>query len=428
MKSRVAEGQRPEVAAAAPGLATNTAWALGSELAQLLFGLGVFFATARALGDEQFGQMMGVLALALITSSLAQLGAQQILMLDHAAGGSFRDGWGRALTTVIGGGVAVLALALPFRTLLAPDVGLAAFGLVFASQAIGFAVTDYCVIATQAHRRLRSAFFIRAGSGLVRASAAVAFLFAGGDLLDDWAWIVAATWTIVAVGAVMYVNRTFDVRRPPVGLTVDDARRGLPYSMNAASAMFLDSSDRVMLSAYGFAGPAGVYSAGARMATLATLPLMALVRASDFDMYDRGRSGIGAARKLALRLASMAVVYGVLAGAGIYVLAWVPELLLGDTFDGTTEVIRWLAVIPLLQGLRVMGGNVLTTVGRQGLRNAAIVFACVLNFAGNVWLIPIYDWRGAAVSTLVAEAVLVVIIWAMIQTLSRRGQDADERR
>lgn len=413
---------------AAPGLARNTLWALAAEVSQLVFGLVVLFAVARALGDAQYGRMASVLAIALVLSSLSQLGAQQLLMLDHASGHSFQRTWGRTLTLVLGGGVAMLLISLPLRPLLTPNLGWLPFALLFASQSLAFSATDYCVIAAQAHRRLRSAFVIRFGSGFVRAATAIVFLMRGDGLLTTWAWLALGSWVVVAVGAVGYVQSVFLQGAPLLGAGAADARRGLPYSANAGSAMFLDSSDRTMLTAYGFDGAAGRYAAGARMATLAVMPLMALVRASDFDFYARGRDGVGNARRFAIRLAGLATGYGVIAGAGVLLLAEVPEILLGERFAGTADVIRWLAAMPLLRGLQVFAANALTASGHQNHRTAAIAGVALLNFGANLYLIPRYDWRGAAASTLAAEALLVALLWLMLQRLASRTQDADERR
>ena len=53
----------------------------------------------------------------------------------------------------------------------------------------------------------------------------------------------------------------------------------------------------------------------------------------------------------------------------------------------------------------------LTGAGMQGIRTAVQVGIAILNVLLNLWLIPLYSWRGAAWSSLASDAMLAAGLW-----------------
>jgi O-antigen/teichoic acid export membrane protein len=121
---------------------------------------------------------------------------------------------------------------------------------------------------------------------------------------------------------------------------------------------------------------------------------------------------------------SLGASYGVLAAATLYLVAPALPVILGDEYRQAVAAVRWLAILPLLKALHYFGADALTGAGYQGVRTMLLVGIAVVNILLNAWLIPLYSWRGAAVATIVSDALLGAAIWAAVWYLGRHGQRA----
>ncbi len=65
--------------------------------------------------------------------------------------------------------------------------------------------------------------------------------------------------------------------------------------------------------------------------------------------------------------------------------------------------------------------NMLTGSDRQPLRTALYGVAVVVNVVANLVLIPRSGWEGAATSTLLAEAALVIALWVAAHRCAAAG-------
>ena len=114
-------------------------------------------------------------------------------------------------------------------------------------------------------------------------------------------------------------------------------------------------------------------------------------------------------------------LYGLAAGLVLTVAAPVLPLLLGDGFEGSVEVVQWLALTPLLKSLHYIAGDVLTGAGFQRLRTCLQIGVGAAAIGMAVWAIPLYSWRGAAGAAVVANVLLVVALWAAIALMRWRS-------
>ena len=397
---------------------SNTIAALIGDGLQLVLGLLAFFLLADALGKEEFGIYGAVIAMATFATPVGSAGAQSLLMLDMAAGQSFRTLWSRSISMVVFGGVTTTLLALPFQPLILPDLSRVAFATLFLSQTAFFAVTEFCVIGTQAHRRLTVSIVLRFIVGSIRLIAVWLFVVFATPTVESWSVFALLAWIVGALLCLAVIRVAFGPW-PTLSLPkLTDIRRGWPYAFGSATTFALDAVDRPMLVALGDAGAAGLYNAGYRLAQVADVPIVALVRATDADFFAAGRSSAADARALARRTVVVASAYGVLAGIGIYVCAPILPFLLGDDWNESVEVLRLLSVLPFFRGLRIFPANALTGMGLQNLRNRAFLAALALNIPLNAVLIPRYSWSGAVVATIASEILMAALLWGLIYRVS----------
>jgi len=83
-------------------------------------------------------------------------------------------------------------------------------------------------------------------------------------------------------------------------------------------------------------------------------------------------------------------------------------------------MVRFIALVPLLQCFSTIGGDTLMAANNLSLRAwiqaamaATYVLLCIL-------LVPLVSWRGAIIATYICEAVLIVAYWGLIYWFSAK--------
>jgi O-antigen/teichoic acid export membrane protein len=99
--------------------------------------------------------------------------------------------------------------------------------------------------------------------------------------------------------------------------------------------------------------------------------------------------------------------------------------ILGDSYAEATDVLRWIAFVPLLGAWQLFAGNALSGIGHHRTRLLQTTSSAILNVVLNIILIPSMSWQGAAVATIVTEVYLVVLHWRTLWRLASRAEEAD---
>jgi O-antigen/teichoic acid export membrane protein len=234
-------------------------------------------------------------------------------------------------------------------------------------------------------------------------------------------YAVASTLASLLVIVICVVR--FGTPRIPRSITVREVSSGLPYSLGQGIFSVQDNIDKPFLVRYGFASDAGVYGIAYRVVIMAMLPVRALLQASNARFFAIGRDGLAATASYARRLAVPAALYSLAAGCALIVCAPVLPRIVGSSYREAASALQWLALLPLCRALSYFPGDALTGAGRHGQRVRCMVASAALNVAMNVWLIPAYSWRGAAIATYVAEVSLVALLWSSLVRALHRQQD-----
>ncbi len=417
---------RKPTALSSGSLKANAIASLIAEGSSLLLNSLAFFLLADILGPTEFGYYGSALAYATFVSMVGWFGSQQLLMTDMAAGVAFGQLWGRVTSVVLVGSVAVSALSLLVHAVILPEVPLLEFAVLVVSQVALFGLTEFGVVAAQAHRRLTSAVTIRIWSGLVRIVAVLAFWRFSEPTTAAWSWYGLVGWCASAAVSMVIVGRHFGSwprwSRPAAA----DLRRGLPFTFGMGANTVLDAADRPMLVRLAGGEEAGVYHAGYRLIAFATMPIGALVRASDANFFEAGRRDPAEARRLAMRMTGVSLGYGAVAAIGLVAISPLVPIVLGDEYADAAWVLRVLSVMPLVQALQIFPANALTGAGRQRDRNRSLAVAVVLNIALNLAMIPAFGWLGAALATIAAELTMAALLWRYLGLAVARSAAASD--
>ena len=135
-------------------------------------------------------------------------------------------------------------------------------------------------------------------------------------------------------------------------------------------------------------------------------------------------SGVLARRGVSRRVIGFPLVMMDLFAIAVIVVAPLFPLLVGHEFEGSVEIVRWLSPIVLLRGLGLYSLNALLGLGRTGIRTGIVVANAAIGVVLFIVLIPGRGWEGAAIATLVTEAMQVLMTWSALVVLQARADRA----
>ena len=201
-----------------------------------------------------------------------------------------------------------------------------------------------------------------------------------------------------------------------------ELREGFYFSSGLSAQTVYNDIDKTMLAQFGSLGATGIYAAAYRLIDVAFIPIRSLLAAAYPGFFRSGHQGIASSLAYAKRLLPRALAYSAAVAVGLLIAAPLVPKVLGAEYARTTEALRWLALLPLLKTFHYFAADSLSGAGRQGLRTAVQVLIAVFNVLVNLWIIPIYSWRGAAWSSLASDGLLAASLWSCAVFLRSRGK------
>jgi O-antigen/teichoic acid export membrane protein len=199
---------------------------------------------------------------------------------------------------------------------------------------------------------------------------------------------------------------------------------GFYFSVSLSAQTVYNDIDKTMLARLSTLEATGIYAAAYRLIDVAFVPVRSILAAAYAKFFQHGASGISGSMGLVKRLVPIAGGYGFAAGIGLFLLAPIVPYVLGDEYAGIVEALRWLAPLPFLKAMHYFAADSLTGAGFQRGRSAVQVVIAVFNVLVNLWLIPLYSWRGAAWSSLASDGLLMLGLWIMVAFLYRQQLQA----
>lgn len=385
---------------------------------------GIYFVLiARALGAAQYGAFVGVAAFVAILTPFASGGTGQILVRNVARDReAFGYSWGNALwMTGVSGSVLLCAVLLLGRYVLAAKVPLELILLVGGSDLLLAPVVALGALAFQGVEKLHrtaQVYVVMAGS---RAAAALALiLLVRHPSALSWGIFYCVSSVIGALYAVFFVCSRLGSPRLSLRHLRSDLLEGFYFSVSLSATTIYDNIDKTMLVRLSTFGAAGLYAAAYRAVDFSFQPVRALLASTYPRFFQHGTEGLTGTRRLAKRLLPFAAVYAFLAGIVLILAAPLLPVLLGHDFRASVEALRLLSPLVLFRSVHYFFADVLTGAGFQGLRSGLQVLVAGLNVVLNLWLIPVYSWRGAAWASLVCDGSLAVGMFAVVAVLGHR--------
>jgi O-antigen/teichoic acid export membrane protein len=398
-------------------------WMLLTKAITMIAQVAYFIFVARYLGTENYGLFEGTKALWAIMFPFIGIGMGDILIQQTSRDSSrFSQSWGSTLLVFILSAVVALAAFFPLTIVLLPSASPIFIFLIFLADAVGLKL---CMLSSQAfaakHQIKQGAQY---GMIYMVTKLIAAFflpLFPEENRLLAWGFLYCIGSLLPGI-ILLYIVQT-KLGKPKFNLKalqVSHIKQGFFFSLAESASVINGNIDRTMLVSMANPVAAGIYSAGYRFIDMGYIPIFAIQGASYPRFFKHGEAGLRGSLGFAKKLAPVIILYG-LGTLGVLALfsPLVPKIL-GEEFSQSSAVLVWLAPIHLMYGLQYLASDSLTGAGFQRSRSFVQVGAAFLNIGLNLYLIPLYSWKGAIWATLASEVFKVIFLWLIILIFLRR--------
>ena len=404
------------------GLSRNIFFAATSSGSAVLL-LGVLVLAGRWLGREAYGRFSLALALATIGEALMDFGLHQVTVRAVArerqsAPSLFRN----ALALKVAPAVAmVIVLALLARWL-RPDPEFRTACVLLAVSAVmrSYLLTIRGVLQGLELFGRDSAIVILDRLVLFAASAIV--LVAGGSLLAlAWTFVAARVVALVAAFAIARVH--VGELRPSFDFTIwkELQRRAVPLGAFLIVLNLYSYIDTVMLGILSTDVETGLYNAAYRIyegLTYAPAVLSSVLtpRLSTEFVRDRVRH-FGLARQGVLVSLGIAIA---MAALSIVCASWGLRILFGEQFVPAARALRILSVGLLVVCPIWILHAVAISINAERVLLRTTAIGVLVNVGANLFLIPAAARDGAALATVIGEAVSLILLLQGVRSSLRR--------
>jgi O-antigen/teichoic acid export membrane protein len=386
----------------------NIGWLLMDKILRMGVGLLLGVWIARYLGPEQFGQINFATAFVGLFGAIAGLGLQSIVIRDivnDPDNAKLTLGTAGVLHTI--GGLLAFVLALGFIAYLRPDDVIARSIVAILGSAMLFKFSDVAVYWFES--QVQSKYIV-----LVQNCAFLIFAVVKVGLILNMSSLTAFVWTIMAEALLVAIlmlltlgihgqmlrQFRFTLKRAKELLT-----DSWPLLLSGFAIMIYMKIDQIMLGQLIGDEAVGVYSAAVRISEVwYFIPMMILTSVFPSILEAKKKSEVLFYQRLQSLFDLMTLISIPVAIAMTVLSSFVIEALYGNAYHDAAIVLAihiWASVFVFLG---VASSNWYLVENLQKLMFIRTAISSVINIGLNFLLIPKYGVIGAAVATVITQA------------------------
>ena len=405
LSSVVAEESTPDARGAVKPAVRDVFILISSPLVRRLLRVAFVLMVARALGPTSFGVYALIFAVVELLAVISGVGYAEYLTRESAK--DEMTGWGLAsqltllriaiIIPAVAVAVSVLSIMHYRRPVLA---GVAWMALTIAPRAL----TEGVQGVLRGIRRYVPYFILDLAISLTLVAGGCFLLVAGGELKT----VIATEIAAAAVGGIVALIACIRFRTVGrVWLAWSELlRKTLVFNLYPFTSNLYDRIDVVLLSKLAGDYVTGIYSVAYRaLGTLQLIPYGVLY--SVLPSLSRNSWSEVEKKRLERAMGLLVCISFAIVMATFIVAGPTVRLLLGARYIDSIPVLKILiwATIPMYINF---GLNVaLLAMGRERIFMITSAICLAVNFIGNLILIPLYSWKGAAILTIVTELLLL---------------------
>lgn len=403
------------------GTAAKSAWGLLEQITSLVAALLTAFLLARTIGPTAYGAYAGVYALMApflaFTNGGVGLAVMDHIVREQRQPTSVTAAYLGAIWTI--GPVVAVAVTTLAGVFIGEITALAAGLLIFGEVLIGSTLSA-TTSAVQAIRGFAYASRVRTFVMANKALVLVVLAVIGQLSVITLAVVQTASFALLAFGITRWQNGLLGYRLAPGRYRRHDLKDAGVYAIGMGANGVQNSYDQTVLSS-SHPLDAGRYAAAYRMASLGLVPLAAVASATHTDFLDPSSGQADQVRK-AWRFTRIGAAYCAVFAVGAFFCVPIMAKVLGEKYEESVSIMRWLIPLVPLRGLSTFPLNGLLGLGRAGLRLQLFLGGAVLSLVLYFSLIPRYSWHGAVAGTIISEFALLVAAWVALVSAQRSAR------
>lgn len=234
----------------------------------------------------------------------------------------------------------------------------------------------------------------------LRIAVTILFVVLNLSSATQWAMMTLVASVFAFLASIGWIIAKHPIATSGVESLSSILRTGFSYSLSQLSQGASNEVDKLSLGYLSSMNSVGQYGVAARLLNLVVLPINAILRVvfPRYYNFENNQQRFSYALKVVVPIFLMTLV----AAIGMYYLAFVVPLLLGEQYQGTEQILKVVAFIPMFWVCSLVFLDVLTVSGAQSKRATLSTGFLCANLILNIVLIPEYDYFGAAYATLSA--------------------------
>jgi O-antigen/teichoic acid export membrane protein len=385
----------------------NIGWLFFDKVLRLGVGLLVGVWVARYLGPEQFGLFSFAAAFIGLFGAFAGLGLQSIVVRDIVRDSAYKEETlGTAVILLLVGGFLAYGLTLGTIFWLRPDDALAKVLVAILGSMTLFKASEVVIYWFESQVQSKYTVLVQNGSFLVFACIKVALILSNATLIA-FAWASMAEALLVALLMLaMFGLRGLGLLK--LRASLDRAKVLLadcwPLLLSGITITIYMRIDLIMLGQMLDDEAVGIYSAATRISevwyflpsaiTASILPTLIHAKKISKVLYHQRL------QRLCTFLTWLAIAVAL---PMTFMADWLVIIIYGQNYIAAGNVLSihiWAAVFVFLG----IGSGIFFTI-----ENLAKIFfyrttlGCLLNIVLNIYLIPLYGVKGAAIATVLSQ-------------------------
>lgn len=397
-------------------------WGLVFEIVTLLSVMVSFTLLGRTLGPAGYG---GYASLFAIVAPLVTLAASGVMLalLDHAvrADEPLDETARSCVSLALVLGLVLVVVAFGISTVVVQSLSVVAIVSILLTEFITSPLIFVASGVVQSADDFVGATKIRISLYAIRTIVVIGlFAFDSLTVASLGVTHLLAT-TLLAAFLLRRVGKRYGFRFLPGPVRLRHLKTNITYSSAISAYAVQNDGDKTVLAANGFTVDTGLYAAAYRIVLLGMVPISTMIDVTHRRFLAGDDGTPGAHLRMAIRFGVPLALYGLVLGGALYVAAPVLPIVLGDEFDGSVTMVRWLAPVVGLRALSMFALNALMGLGRIVLRTVLIAVVAAIGLAIYIVAVPERSWEGAVFGTLVSETLLVAVTWGALVVCQRRA-------
>lgn len=398
-------------------IAKNTATLFAAQFVVAILGLILYIFIARSLGDVLFGKFSFALAFTAIFAVFSDLGYNTLLIREVARDKSQASKYlnnilcMRALLSLV-----IFALIVITINLMGYPTDTKNVIYLFGIYTLVVSFSAVFKVTFRAFEKMEYEAGITIFANIIRFSLGLLVLFLGYGLIE-LALVFLLSGIFDFLFSFLVCERKFV--KPKIELDFDfwksTIKVALPLSITGISLLIYTRIDTVMLSAMKGDAVVGWYNAAYNL-VLGFKPIPQLFMNALFPLMSRYFVSSKDSLKITFEKSfKYLFILGLPLALGITLLADKFILLFyGQQFSNSIIALQILAWDIFLFFLWFNGSFILITINKQNLWAVAAVSTALFNIILNLFLIPPLSYVGAAIATIIAESLCVIIVFYFI--------------